>query len=146
MMGVVQKSYARMINHRYGWKGHLWQGRFFSCPMDEVYTLRAARYIELNPVKAGLVNTFEEYPYSSARFHLQLSVDSVMRDRYFNISPSEWRQFIQEGLQNSEMMAHEEQVIEENIKTGRPIGSDVFVEYVEKLTGRVLKRQKRGPK
>jgi len=46
--------YARMVNFREKWRGHLWQRRFASFPMDEKYLLAAARYLELNPVRAVL--------------------------------------------------------------------------------------------
>ncbi len=54
-IGEAHRRYTRHINFRKGWRGHLWQGRFASYPMDEVYLMVAARYIELNPVKARLV-------------------------------------------------------------------------------------------
>lgn len=53
--------------------GHLWQGRFYSCPLDENHLWAALRYVELNPVRAGLVTKPEAHPYSSALAHLSLS-------------------------------------------------------------------------
>jgi putative transposase len=50
-----------MVNLREGWQGHIWQGRFASFVLDETYLLTAARYVELNPVRAGLVNTPRQY-------------------------------------------------------------------------------------
>ena len=55
-IGEVHRRYTRMVNFREGWRGHLWQGRFASFVLDEPYVLTAARYVELNPVRAGLVN------------------------------------------------------------------------------------------
>ena len=55
-IGEAHRRYSRMINFRNNWRGHLWQGRFASFPMDETYLLAAARYVEMNPVVAGLVN------------------------------------------------------------------------------------------
>ena len=55
-IGEVHRRYTRMINFREQWKGHLWQGRFASYVMDERWLLRAVAYVELNPVKAGIVN------------------------------------------------------------------------------------------
>ncbi len=55
-IGESHRRYTRHINFRKGWCGHLWQGRFASYPMDENYLMVAARYVELNPVKAGLVS------------------------------------------------------------------------------------------
>jgi len=54
-MGEVLRRYTQMINLRENWKGHLWQGRFASYPMDKGWLLKAAAYVELNPVKAGMV-------------------------------------------------------------------------------------------
>ena len=52
-IGEVHRRYTRMVNFREGWRGHLWQGRFASFVLDEPYLLTAARYVELNPVRAG---------------------------------------------------------------------------------------------
>ncbi len=51
----THRRYTRLINFREGWRGHLWQERFHSFAMDEAYVYRAVRYVELNPVRAGLV-------------------------------------------------------------------------------------------
>jgi putative transposase len=59
-----------MINIREHWKGCLWQGRFSSYPMDESGLLRAAAYVELNPVKAGMVKNARDYRWSSVHAHL----------------------------------------------------------------------------
>jgi putative transposase len=47
--------YTRYVNFQKGWKGHLWQGRFSSYPMDAQYFIAAASYIELNPVRSGML-------------------------------------------------------------------------------------------
>src|SRR3972149_11089652 len=54
-IGEAHRRYTRHINFREEWRGHLWQGRFASHPMNENYLLATTRYIELNPVRAGLV-------------------------------------------------------------------------------------------
>ena len=53
-LGEAHQRYTRRVNVREGWRGHLWQGRFASVPMDEPHLLACARYVELNPVRAGL--------------------------------------------------------------------------------------------
>ena len=65
-IGEAHRRYTRQINFREGWRGHLWQGRFASFVMDEPYLLATARYVELNPVRAGLVTGPSEYPWSSS--------------------------------------------------------------------------------
>jgi putative transposase len=54
-IGEAHRRYSRMVNSRENWRGHLWQGRFASYVLDKSYLLTAARYIELNPVRAGLI-------------------------------------------------------------------------------------------
>jgi len=69
-IGEADRRYTRRVNFREGWRGHLWQGRFASCPLDEPHTLAAARYIEQNPVRAGLAATPWDYPWSSVAAHV----------------------------------------------------------------------------
>jgi putative transposase len=64
-IGEAHRRYTRMINFRERWRGHLWQGRFASFVLDEPYLLTAARYVELNPVRAGLVGAPSRYRWSS---------------------------------------------------------------------------------
>ena len=66
-IGEAHRRYTRRINFREKWRGYLWQGRFASFIMDEPYLLAAARYVELNPVRARLVERPGEWPWSSAR-------------------------------------------------------------------------------
>jgi putative transposase len=68
--GQTHKAYTKTINGRHGWEGFLWQGRYLSYPMDDPYLYRAMRYIELNPVRANLVEHAADYPWSSARSHV----------------------------------------------------------------------------
>ncbi len=143
MMEDTQRSYTRMINFRYGWRGYLWQGRYFSCPMNEIYAARTARYIELNPVKAKMVEDFSQYPYSSAMFHLGQAKDLVIKESYFDFTPKQWKDFVEEGVNAQD---DEISFIEEKTRTGRPMGDDSFIDKLEVLTARILKPLKRGPK
>ena len=69
-LGQSHSRYAQRFNRRYGRSGHLWQNRFYSCPLGRTHLVRALLYGDLNPVRAGLVGRAEEYPWSSARAHL----------------------------------------------------------------------------
>ncbi len=140
-IGEAHRRYSRMINFRQGWKGHLWQGRFASFPMDEAYLLAAARYIELNPVRAQLAAAPEEWPWSSARAHL-VGKD----DRLVSVAPllelaGDWRLFLNGGVAEEEM-----EVIRKHERTGRPLGKNSFVEQLEQALNRPLKRQAPGRK
>jgi putative transposase len=64
LLGRVHSEYALASNRAEDRTGHLWQNRFFSSPMDEAYAMRAVRYVELNPVRAGLVAAPWEWTWS----------------------------------------------------------------------------------
>jgi len=74
--------YAQRINRAKGWKGHLWQGRFFSSPLDDNYLFAAVRYIEQNPIRVGLADKAEDYRWSSAAAHCGLREDKVLCHKY----------------------------------------------------------------
>lgn len=69
-VGETHARYTRLINQRRQWAGSLWQGRFSSYAMDERYFLACARYVALNPVRAGLCKRAADWPWSSVRSHL----------------------------------------------------------------------------
>ena len=70
-LGQCRSRYAQGFNRRYGRTGDLWQNRFYSCPLGRTQLVRALLYVDLNPVRAGLVGRAEEYPWSSARAHAE---------------------------------------------------------------------------
>ena len=76
-LGETHRRYTWAVNRREGWRGPLWQSRFSSFPMDEAHLLACVRYVELNPVRAGLVARPEQWRWSSARAHLGLAADRV---------------------------------------------------------------------
>ena len=81
VFGEAHRRYTRMVNFREGWRGHLWQERFHSYPLDESHLLAAGRYVEMNPVRAGLVLKPEDWSWSSARYHVGLSAgDRLVRE------------------------------------------------------------------
>ncbi|MCK5492966.1 MAG: hypothetical protein KAJ14_07640 [Candidatus Omnitrophica bacterium] len=65
-----QKRYSRRINFRENWRGHLWEGRFKSYPLNEAHLYTTIRYIERNPVRAKMVKQAWEYSWSSAKVHI----------------------------------------------------------------------------
>ncbi|HPI92829.1 MAG TPA: transposase [Deltaproteobacteria bacterium] len=92
--GETHRRYSRMVNARYGWKGHLWQGRFSSAPVDDTAVLATARYIEMNPVRARLVRAPEEYEWSSAGAHVNGAFDSLARGGPFPELTAVWKAFL----------------------------------------------------
>jgi putative transposase len=70
LLAAAHRRYTRHVNFREGWRGHLFQGRFASYPMDDAHLMAAVRYVELNPVAAKRVDRAEGWRWSSARSHL----------------------------------------------------------------------------
>ena len=69
-LGETHRRYTRGVNFRQKWRGYLWQGRFGSVVMDEPHLTAATRYVEMNPVRARLVQRPEDWPWSSAAAHI----------------------------------------------------------------------------
>ena len=80
-VGTTHLRYTRHVNSREGWSGFLWQGRFASFPMDEPYLQLCARYVGLNPVRAGLVKRAADWPWSSVPAHLAGVADPLLTAR-----------------------------------------------------------------
>lgn len=140
-IGEAHRRYTRRVNFREGWRGHLWQGRFASYVMGEEYLIAAARYVELNPMRAGLVRSPADYPWSSAAAHLRGQDDVLVRVAPLLELVPDWGSLLQSGLDEtlSQRLRHHE-------RTGRPLGSDGFVRGLERALDRILCRQKPGPK
>jgi putative transposase len=141
-IGEAHKRYSRFINIRENWTGHLWQGRFGSFIMDDTHLYAAARYIETNPSRAGLVSRATDWPWSSAKAHITGTDDSLVKAQPLlkRISVP-WETYLQEHVAEAtiEKLRHHE-------RTGRPLGSESFMDRLEKMLARPLKLQKRGPK
>ena len=140
-MGEAHRRYTRQINFRERWRGHLWQGRFSSFPMDERYLLVASRYVELNPVRAKLVDAPEAYKWSSAVAHLEKRDDELVKVSPLLDIVGDWKEFLLEAVPPNQM-----EVLRHHERTGRPLGGNGFVAKIEKASGRMLRRQKPGPK
>jgi len=67
----THSDYALRMNRLLSQTGHFWESRYFSCPLDRRHFSNAIRYVELNPVRAGLVAAPQDWPWSSAREHSQ---------------------------------------------------------------------------
>jgi putative transposase len=140
-LGEAHRRYTRMVNFREGWRGYLWQGRFASFPMDERHLLAAARYVELNPVRAGLARAAGDWPWSSAQAHLAGRDDGLVQMTPLLALAPDWRDFLSAGLGEDEREA-----IRSAERTGRPLGSPPFIARLEKRLHRPLARRKPGPK
>lgn len=126
-IGEVHKCYTRYINRRMEWQGYLWQGRFGSYPMDDRYTYEVLRYVELNPVRAGICAHPADYRWSSARQRLPGKGEGDLP-----VAPvpggmiDDWEAYWQEGLAKDEMR----DLLEQNEKSVRPLGDILAVASV----------------
>jgi putative transposase len=134
-------TYALRFNRRQGVSGHLWQGRFYSCALDEAHLWAAVRYVETNPVRAAIVSRAEDYRWSSAAGHCGFRVDPLLSKVQASLPEvDDWRSWLMED--NREQTA----LIRRQTRTGRPCGSPLFVEQLEAQTNRLLRPAKRGRK
>jgi putative transposase len=140
-VGEAHRRYSRRINFREGWRGHLWQGRFASYPLDENYLLAATRYVELNPVRAGLVKSPGAYPWSSAAAHLAARDDRLVQVEPLLELVRDWVSFLSAGCSDIES-----ETLRRHECTGRPLGSEAFLLRLEAALGRPMRRRKPGPK
>lgn len=91
MMQYLGRYYVRYVNHAYGRTGTLWEGRYKASVVGgERYLLACYRYIELNPVRAGMVSDPADYPWSSYRYHAHGEPDGLVREHeiYTRLGPT----------------------------------------------------------
>ncbi len=144
MMQGLTLCYTQYFNRTYQRTGRLWECRYHSCIVDhEKYLWAVARYVEQNPVRAGMVEKAEDYPYSSARAHVNGSKDAVLGEELF----SNDRRADYTLLLRSDMPRKEIEHLRYVTKTGRPFGNEGFVVEMErKLERRLLQRQRGRPR
>ena len=125
-MASAHTRYAQRINRMQATSGHLFQGRYASYIMDDAHLMAAIRYVENNPVVAGLVRAAGDWRWSSARAHLGLAEDSLTEIAALGQHVPNWRAMLEHGLEAGEM----DEAIEASMRTGRPLGSKSWRERV----------------
>lgn len=137
----THRRYTRHINFREGWRGYLWQGRFGSVPLDEAHLLAALRYVERNPIEAGLVTRAADYPWSSARAHVLGMRDTLLSPCVLTDQITNWAEFLAMPEEPATVRQFEIQV-----RTGRPQGPDTFLAQLERAVGYRIRRLPAGRK
>lgn len=140
-VGETHRRYTRRVNFRERWRGFLWQGRFASFPVEGSYGSACAQYIELNPVRARLAKAPEAWRWSSAKAHLTGKRNDLIRSAKPMRDKNQWARLLAGKLPRGEAEA-----IRSGERTGRPLGSDVFVQTLESELQRPLRKQKPGRK
>ena len=139
---AVNGQYAQRINRMRDQKGHLWQGRYFSSPLDESHFSNAVRYVELNPVDAGMVVAAEDYAWSSAAAHCGIREDPILRPRQeFNVLAGivDWSRWLAKGVAEEVR-----QTLRRHTSQNVPCGSPEFVARLELAAGRQLRYRPHG--
>jgi putative transposase len=131
----LHTRYAARVNKEQGWTGHLFEGRFWSYPMDESHLMIAVRYIELNPVTAGLVAHAEDWAWSSARAHIEGKGDDLTDMAALASHVSNWRAYLAEGVE----AADKNEAIELALRSGIAMGR---VDWVSQF-GRIMRKRGR---
>jgi len=134
----LHMRYAQYINRQHEWSGHLWQGRFFSSPLDDAYLWFCVRYVERNPVRAGMVEFAENYPWSSAAAHCGLKLETLLtiENEHWNIfnGVEDWSDWLN-NIESDEQL----KVVRRNVQKNLPCGSELFIENLEKMAGNILR-------
>jgi putative transposase len=134
---AAHMRYSQYFNQKLRQRGHLWQGRFYSCVLDEPHLILAARYVERNPVRAGLVEKPWQWPWSSAAVHTgQKEAGLIELGDLFSIagmSYDSWRRYLDDADRINFI-----QDIRKYTFTGRPLGRVAFIERLEERFNRRL--------
>jgi putative transposase len=137
-IGRTHFLYTQYINRLHGRSGHLWQNRFYSCPMDPAHAQNALCYVELNPVRAGMVKHPWTYPWSSAAAHCGKAGGNPVLDlaAWRETMPADtWRETLLAFIGDTNAL----NAVRRNTHTGRPLGSDRFLSKLETLLNRRLR-------
>ena len=143
-LGRTHSEYALALNRAQGRSGHIWQNRYFSCALSASHLWSAVRYVELNPVRAGLATAAWEWPWSSARAHTAAdAVDGVLCCHWIEYfgrwDHGEWREILAAALPEGECAA-----LRRATATGEPLGPREFLTNLERQAGRRLRVGERG--
>ncbi len=139
----AHSRFAAYINRQHKRaNGHLWQGRYYSCPLDAAHFAAALLYVERNPVRAGIVRSAAEYPWSSAAARLgQVPKPSYLRLEWWahSFATEDWARLLGEETQPDA-----DDQFRLSTKQGKPHGNAAFIDAMESQTGRTLRVRHAG--
>lgn len=150
LMKSVDQRFSQYVNRTMGRVGTLWQGRHWASPVEaESYFLRCHRYIEMNPVRAGLAEEPRTYPWSSFRANALGEPSRLVKPHeiFMRLGPDEeTRRASYRGLFGGLPDESESRAFRDAIRGCRPVGSAEFIQEIERLSGRSFERRRPGPK
>jgi putative transposase len=137
---TLHMKYAQYFHAKKGLTGHLWRGRFLSCILDEKSMLEEVRFIENDPVRAGLVLRAQNYAWSSARHHVYGGSSSIITENCsLRSTVKDWTAYLTEV--GDKLILNRTW---QSLKTGRPSGDLGFVHLLEEIIGKQLVPRPRG--
>jgi putative transposase len=147
-MKSIGQLYAQYANKTYARTGYLWEGRFKSCLVQsEDYVLACYRYIELNPVRAGLVRRADEYPWSSYVSNAKGEASALLtpHDEYLSLgrTPSE-RQAVYRDFFGLQLAAEQLEEIRIATNGGYALGTQAFKRTISRALGRRVQKGSAG--
>ncbi|NLO92260.1 MAG: transposase, partial [Elusimicrobia bacterium] len=128
--------YSQYFNKKLKANGHLWQGRFYSCILDNKHLMTAAKYVERNPVRARMTNTPMDWEWSSNRNNTS---GKTKLFQYINSTPEEWKAYTAQA--DSPEIADN---IRLHTRTGKPLGNLPFIVRLENALRRKLQTMPKG--
>ena len=142
MMKALGERYVRYVNRRYERTGSLWEGRYRSCLVQEdSYLLACQRYIELNPVRAGMVSHPNQYPWSSYRHNAHGETSNVITPHaiYSDLAarPS-MRESAYRHLFTAEIPTRVLNKVRRATNGNYAVGSKAFTDQLAELLGRAV--------
>jgi len=149
MMQAMGRQYVRYFNNKYKRTGTLWEGRYKSCLVQsETYLLEVYRYIEMNPVRAGIVSSPDEYHWSSYQINAlgKLSDLCTPHPVYLQLGRDlkdcckRYQELFSHRINNTGIF---EQIRSATNKS-MVVGNDQFCDEIEAFTGRRVREKKRG--
>ena len=148
MMQAQGRRFVAWFNQRHGRSGTLWEGRFRAALIDsECYFMSCMRYIDLNPVRAGIVSSCREFNWSSHAHYIGERTDSLITEHALfwalGNTPFE-RDAAYKDLFAQELAVADQKALTDSVLKGLPLGSTAFLARLAKQTNRPLQAGKRG--
>lgn len=148
MMQWIGRHYVPYFNARYQRAGTLWQARYKATVIDPAqYLLLCSRFIELDPVRAGLASNAADYPWSSCAHHIGIKADPLITDHalYWALGNTPFdRELAYRALLDHGLTMNEVQALSEAVQKGWPLGSEKFKSLLAKQLSRRVSPAKRG--
>jgi putative transposase len=139
VLSSVHTTYSQRINRMHDLSGHLFQGRYASYAMDDAHMMVAVRYVENNPVVAGLVDNVEDWRWSSARAHVSGVADGLTDLGALKPHVRNWRAMLADGLDAADR-------VEASLRSGLPLAEPVWLAQLAERLGTAVTPGRRGPK